>query len=380
MRPWGRFSRTCRSSKKLQRSPEKFDALNVFATWAQRHAIAITQEDAVPRFAEFLQSSLQESLKSDTMLIGNGTQAMFEAVVTNLGAVKLVKTEDNGDIYTASPDVRAPDTRIVLAEGRNILVEVKNNHEDPRKPFRMKAAYAESLLNYAGLTQTDLRFAIYWSQMSTLTLVAPDAFKRDGKWMLLDIGTAHTRTDMGALGDTLIGCPVPIVAQMFVVKQGKGKIRFDHSQSRIFVGEREVVGDAQRLLLRFLIFWGGWPMSERKIISETANHRIVEVSSAPPEDPEDEEPRDGCRMIGFVSTVLSRYWLQMTSNFDGEIATLSPSAKSWSAQLLNVTNAGDGVFASARIKSSLDPGSQDTQATSSEVHPDEVARLGGTSA
>lgn len=376
----GKILKDVQVLKKVQRSPEKFDALNVFATWAQRHAIAITQEDAVPRFADFLKSSLQESLKSDTMLFGNRTQAMFEAVVANLGAVKLVKTEDNGDIYTATPDVRAPDTRIVLAEGRNILVEVKNNHEDPRKPFRMKAAYAESLLNYARLTQTELRFAIYWSQMSTWTLVAPDAFKRDGKWMSLDIGTAHTRTDMGALGDTLIGCPVPIVAQMFVVKQGKGKIRFDHSRSRMFVGAREVVGDAQRLLLRFLIFWGGWPMSEPKIISETAEHRIVQVSSAPPEDQEDEEPREGCRMVGFVSTVLSRYWLQMTSNFDGEIATLRPSARSWSDQLLNVTNAGDRVFAIARITSSLDSPSEDAQTTSSESRPDEVAPPGGTRA
>ena len=40
--------------KKEQRSPEKFDALNVFATWAQRHAVPVRQDDAVPRFAEFL--------------------------------------------------------------------------------------------------------------------------------------------------------------------------------------------------------------------------------------------------------------------------------------------------------------------------------------
>ncbi|HKY34512.1 MAG TPA: hypothetical protein VJN18_01120 [Polyangiaceae bacterium] len=364
----GRILKDVQVLRKVQRSPEKFDALNVFATWAQRHAIAITQDDAVPRFAEFLQASLQESLNSDTMLFGGRTQAMFEAIVANLGAVKLVKTEDNGDVYTATSHIRVPDTRIVLAEGHNVLVEVKNNHGDPRKPFRVKAAYVDSLLNYAELTRTDLRFAIYWSQMATWTLVAPDALKREGKWLSLDIGTAYMRNDMGALGDTLIGCPVPIVAQMFVQKQGKGKIRFDHSRSRIFVAEREVVGDAQRLLLRFLIFWGGWPMSEPKIIDETTDHRVVELRSMPSEEElEDESPGQGCRMNGFVSTILSRYWLQMTSTLDGDFATLLPSPKSWSDQLLNVTNEGDEVFAIARIKSSLDPVQEEAPTTPPEI-------------
>src|SRR4051794_9348789 len=96
--------------KKVQRSPEKFDALSVFATWAQRHSVPVRQEDAVPRFAEFLQHALKESLASDTMLFGGRTQAMFDAVVANLGAVKLVKSEDCGDIYSGHDAIQVPDT------------------------------------------------------------------------------------------------------------------------------------------------------------------------------------------------------------------------------------------------------------------------------
>lgn len=350
----GRVIKDVQILRKVQRSPEKFDALSVFAVWAQRHAIAITQEDAVQRFADFLQSSLQESLKSETMLFGGRTQAMFEAVVANLGAVKLVKTEDNGDVYCVNEDISVPDTRIVLAHGRNVLVEVKNNHKDCRKPYRLKTTYVDSLLRYAALTQTDLRLAIFWSQMATWTMVAPEAFKRDGKWMSIDFGTAHTRNDMGALGDTLIGCRVPIVCQMFVLKEKKGGVHFDHSRSRIFVGDREVIGTAQRLLLRFLIFWGGWPMSETKIIEETAEHRVVECRSMP-EEHEEDGSNEGCVMNCYVSSILSRYWLQLTSTFDGDFATLLPSRTSWSDQLLNVTNAGDSVFAIMHITSTLDP-------------------------
>jgi hypothetical protein len=56
--------------KKLQRNPEKFDALSVFAVWAQRNGLLMTQVDAVDKFAQFLRSSISESLASDTMLQG----------------------------------------------------------------------------------------------------------------------------------------------------------------------------------------------------------------------------------------------------------------------------------------------------------------------
>jgi hypothetical protein len=93
---------------KRDRKPTKFDALSVFAAWGRDESVAITHKDAVSRFARFLEESLKESLQSDTLLYGNRTQALFEVVVANLGAVQFVTSEDSGDNYNAYRRSRCP--------------------------------------------------------------------------------------------------------------------------------------------------------------------------------------------------------------------------------------------------------------------------------
>ena len=74
--------------RKQPRNPTKFDALEIFGAWAQQENVPITAENGVARFADFLGRSLQESLGSPIALYGGRTQAMFEAVVANLGHVQ----------------------------------------------------------------------------------------------------------------------------------------------------------------------------------------------------------------------------------------------------------------------------------------------------
>jgi hypothetical protein len=341
--------------KKVHRSPEKFDALSVFATWAQRHAVPLRQEDAVPRFAEFLQHALKESLASDTMLFGGRTQAMFDAVVANLGAVRLVKSEDCGDIYSADDTIQVPDTRIVLADGRNLLVEVKNNAADWLKPFRRKTTYFDGLQRYADLTRSEFRLAIYWQQTGVWTLVRLDAMKDEGRFRSIRFTDAFTHNDMGALGDVLVGCRPPLVLQMHVAKEEGGGIRFVHPLSRVFTGGREVFGDVAKHLFRFMLFYGSWRRSKPKIIDESKDYRIVEAQAAP-EEPEDEAQGtpEGSRLDSLLSSMLSRRWLQGTITWDGELAGLSPRLGAWDHQLVNVTTVEPDYFSIGRITSSLD--------------------------
>lgn len=180
---------TTRILRKRERNPTKFDALSVFAAWAQQHNTPITAPDAVAQFANFLAASLKESIASDTMLYGNRTQMMFEAVVANLGEVQLVKGEDTGNIYSHEEGLEIPDTRIVLANGSQILVETKNHHESSDKPYRIKKSYLDGLSKYAELVGCKLRVAIFWSRMRRWTLVAPSVFKPYGKRMEVDFLT-----------------------------------------------------------------------------------------------------------------------------------------------------------------------------------------------
>lgn len=344
--------------RKVHRRPVKFDALDVFAAWAQEHGVPVIQKDALARFAADLDVSLKESLATDTMLFGNRTQAMFEAVVANLGEVRLVKREDAGDFYVESENVSAPDTRVVLSDGRNLLIETKNFHGSWDKPFRMKTSYLQQLKNYAALVGCPLRIAIFWSQQSRWTLVAPEVLTTSGRWAEIECVTAFGKNDMGALGDKILGTPFPLRIHSYVQKRG-GRSRLRLDKSRFFVGEQEVLLAAQRRLLFFLALWGEWEIEKegQRSIEETDDRRIVEVAYMPMEEARNgmENSGDGCVLNAWLSTVLSRFWLQLTSTLDGGLATLLPDRGAWTDQLLEVTNEGESVFAILEVASSLDP-------------------------
>jgi hypothetical protein len=363
IRKMGRILKDVRILKKIQRNPEKYDALGVFATWAQRHGVAITHEDAVEQFATFLRDSLRTSLNSDTMLFGSRTQAMFEAIVANLGAVQLVKTEDTGDIYSAEADVKIPDTRVVLSDGRNLLVEVKNTHVAFGEHFRVRSAYANALARYASLTNAAFRFAIYWSRLATWSLVPVEAFARNGQDLMICFQDSVVPNDMGALGDTLIAY-APLTLRM-CVRKGIDRVRsIDPTRTQVFVGNQEVLIEPQKTLAKFLFFWGGGHMSPPRVLSEDAHERLVESRCSFSSDDESDDTQISC----FTSSLLSRYWLHLTSNLDGDFATLLPDRNAWTDQLLKVTNEGQALFVIGRCTSSLDAESSNTEPDPLQTH------------
>ncbi|MBX3156770.1 MAG: hypothetical protein KF773_12260 [Deltaproteobacteria bacterium] len=336
---------------KRERKPTKFDALNVFAAWAQDERVAMTKGDAIPRFAEFLKESLKESLQSDTLLYGNRTQAMFEAVVANLGAVQLVKSEDSGDIYNADATLEIPDTRIILADGQNLLVETKNCHKDWNKPYRIKAAYLDGLVRYASLVRCDLRIAIFWSQQQRWTLIPPSALQANGKSLQIEFGDALMANEMGTLGDKLIGCGFPVTLRLYFEKRD-GKLRMQGDKHRYFINKREITQANEKRLLFFLMVWGEWEMNGN-VLEEDASKRIVDITFIPNDEIRRGDPDSGdlCVLTEFLSTVLSRYWVQFTSNEDGKFKTMLPTREVWNTRLLEITEDTSKSFAVATVVS-----------------------------
>ena len=336
---------------KRERKPTKYDALSVFGAWGQDERIAITQKGAIAKFARFLEQSLKESLASDTMLYGNRTQLLFEAMVANLGAVQLVKSEDAGDVYSLDPLLEIPDTRVVLADGRNILVETKNRHATPTKPYRMKADYLDGLARYAKLVGCELRIAIFWSHGQKWTLVPASAFKPDGKFVQIGLGDAFMSNDMGLLGDKLIGCRFPVTIRAFVEKKaGKSHTRLD--RYRYFIHYREITTEREKRLLFFLMIWGEWEMDRSEVIEEDDYKRVVDAVFMPSMEARGEGVEGaGCVLNAFLSTVLSRYWLQVTSNGTGKIQTLLPNREHWSTRMLELTEESSRLFAICTVVS-----------------------------
>jgi hypothetical protein len=335
---------------KRERNPTKFDALSVFAAWGQNERVELTHKDAVSRFSRFLKQSLNESLKSDTLLYGNRTQALFEAVVANLGAVQIVKGEDSGDIYSADTTIEVPDTRVVLEDGRNLLVETKNHHANWDKPYRMKATHVDGLSRYAKLVGCELRIAIFWSKQQQWTLIPASALAPAGKWLEVAFVDALMANDMGSLGDKLIGCGFPVTIRGSVRKRaGKQRLQFD--DQRFFIGEQEITQPNEKRLLFFLMMWGEWSIAKTAVLEDDDTRRVTDVVFMPTDEARGGKAESGsdCVLNAFLSTVLSRYWLQFTSNDDGKFRTMLPSRDVWSTQLLELTDETSRFFAVATV-------------------------------
>jgi hypothetical protein len=160
-----------RQSKDRDRPEKAFDLLALAAAFAQRHGLRLNDPAMVEQFLADVAPRLKAALADPTLLHGARAERMFEATVLSLGRFRLFKTEDVGRVHAATT-YRAPDFRIVLDDGDQWLVEVKNVRcEDPQNQrTTMSAPYLASLQAYADAVGAPLRLALYWSRWSLWTV------------------------------------------------------------------------------------------------------------------------------------------------------------------------------------------------------------------
>jgi hypothetical protein len=124
--------------KRLFRSPEKFEVINLFTSLGRTHGFSLSGNGGQDKFLQIVKNSFDESLRNPMVLHGRRTQAMFSYVAASLGRASLIKEEDAGEFFVADPDLKIPDFHIVLLDGSSFLVEVKNYRHDLRKPMILK--------------------------------------------------------------------------------------------------------------------------------------------------------------------------------------------------------------------------------------------------
>lgn len=85
-------------------------------------------------------AAMFESARTPIRLHGTRVEEMFTYAIAAVGGVKAIKREETDDLVVASPaDLVVPDYRVVLADGADILVEVKNFHDkDPAAEPRLE--------------------------------------------------------------------------------------------------------------------------------------------------------------------------------------------------------------------------------------------------
>ena len=252
------------SSDSTEQQP--FDLLLELGRFGLIHNIQLNDPQAVSQFITAVGEALTKVLKDPSVLYGHRTEAMFEAMLVSLGGCALITSEDNGRIHPRDSYL-APDFRVVLLDGTQWLIEVKNAYiQDPSHQQRlfMKQAYRKKLERFAAATGGQLKLAVYWARWHIWTLVTPEDFVDEDGNLNLDMTTGLLHNEMGCLGDRLIGTVPPLTLRLDAVPDlmeplaTDGTVTFTVSDVRIYSGEVQLLEPTDVEIAWMLMRYGRW--------------------------------------------------------------------------------------------------------------------------
>lgn len=315
--------------------PKAFDLLTALAAFAKRNRIALNDPMLIDRFMADARPRLESALSDSTLIHGSRTERLFEATVLTLGKYRMLKTEDIGRVHGATT-ARAPDFRVVLDDGQQWLIEVKNVRN--QKPFRqrtsMSAAYLASLQDYADMVGTPLKLAIYWSLWNIWTIISPERFRRPDGGLRVSMQEAVIANEFSRLGEVIIMTRPPLRLVLDADRKiprslsPEGLAQFMIGAARMYSGETELTDPRDRRLAQILFMFGEWQTEEP--LARMEGDRIAGVEFvAQPEQPS-EQGFDG---IGWASRIFSHYYGAQTIDGDQVIQLHGEAVPEWFAPL-----------------------------------------------
>lgn len=319
-----RFADSPFAMERLPRDPIRFDLVNAFAEFGCEEKVSLRDPaTATDGFVERTRESVRRSLSNEALLHGLRTQSMFEALLVSLGAVELLKQEDAGEIYAFDETLEVPDFRLVLRDGSQLLVEVKNFYQtnNARKSFEVDEEYLEGLIRYSTTMRCDLFFAIYWVKWNVWTLVPPDVFQFQGNKRSLDLLDAMKANHMASLGDYAIGTRFPLSFVMYADTTKPRSIGPDQTGTftvanvEVYCAGHRITDLVEMGIATYLMFYGKWEYeAELKLAAneiEAVEHRWVP----------DEDHQQGFEIVGSLSELFSTFYRFRTQE-EGELTRL----------------------------------------------------------
>ena len=317
--------------------PKPFDLLSELGKFGMQQRVPLNDPQAIPKFSDFVGKALGDALSNPALLHGHRVESMFEALLVSLGEFSLLKAEDNGRLHPSDQFI-APDFRVVLLDGTQWLIEVKNAYvEDSFEPVRrfMNKRYREKLENYAAATGGQLKLAVYWASWGIWTLVSPEQFINEQGDVSFDMSSGFIENEMGYLGDLMIGTKPPLRLLLeadpdTVSPIGPdGVVNFATGDFRIFSGRNELLDSTEKEIAWAFMLYGDWIVSEPTPMMEGNVLKAVEFRWDP-----DKHINDPFGTIGMFSQVFSRYYSEQTMDEQEIVQLHAPPQPSWFAPLL----------------------------------------------
>lgn len=315
------------------RRAKPFDLLALLAAFARARGIALDDPALIATFTDDASGQLKRALNDPALLYGTRAERLFEALLLTLGKFRLFKVEDNGRVHAATK-LRAPDFRVVLENGEQRLIEVKNVYcEEPlEQEIRLTPAYYRSVQDYADTVGIPLRLAIYWARWNIWTMVAPGPFTCPDGSVVIAFMDAMVVNELARLGDVSIATRPPLrivrdVAQQPFTHQSLDDLPFV-GPARLFSGDTELTHPRDRKLAEILCLYGQWPaVGPQPVLSGTD---LIGVQYAfEPGEPSDQD----AETVGTASRIFSQFYVMETIEGDRIVQLLGQPQPDWFAPL-----------------------------------------------
>lgn len=295
-------------------------------TVAQRSAGAA---DSAEELIRQLTAGASASLENPSRLHGLRAEAMFRAVLVALGRFELLVEEDEGQLYydDTRGSVKSPDYRAVDTDGRRLLVEVKGVRPNlKRLRHRISADEMEGLRRYGELTDTPVTVAHYWSAPNLWTLVDLDRMRlRDGQFEI-ELAEAVRSNQMVRFGDRMVATVPPLELRLEVEELGQ---RAEPNAATVVIRNAQLSAAGQPLAdeveqrIAFLLFrYGGWEVEMPATVDPAGRVTSFALAAAPPQEVREEVRRQGCAMVGSLSSMYSAIFNEITLDDDGAVRRL----------------------------------------------------------
>jgi hypothetical protein len=319
--------------RRLRRDPLRFDTFDLLTRYGQETRLPLRATETIKDFAERVRAEAEKAAATPTLVYGQRAQALFEGVVAGIGKCVLLKQEDaSGEVYYGGEgEVAVPDFRVVLADGRQLLIEVKNFHQgsDARKKHTLKASYVDSLAWYAKLVGCELLLATYWVGWRRWTLVSPEKYEREGDECAIELPKAIAYNRLGELGDYLIGTRFPLRVRLVANPEKPsqledGAARFTILRREVYSGAELVEDPVEQRIAMFLVAFSDWGFDGPVPFTDGDRLLGVEYSAAPTHGGEQITIAPDCDFVATLSGVATALHRAQTEDEEGIMGVRVP--------------------------------------------------------
>lgn len=322
---------------KIKRNPEKFDSFELYTKLCAKKSLDISEYSSVEEIIKTIRVALKENHKNLNLVFGKRVESMFSTVAASLGKCRLVKQEDNGEIF-CNEKISVPDFRIVLKDNSSFLVEVKNCHQDSFEyPYSFTQKYFESVLRYSEIIKCPLKFAIYFSKLNWWLLLSPDAFVKKGNKYIVEFTDGVRQNEMLTLGDVWLSTTPPIDIVLTsdpdkpaYIDKTTGKAIFIIGDVLCYCADKKITNEKEKELINLFALYSSW--KETAVEPMIEGERLLGIKYRF-EPMGDEYSDNGFDHLGQISSMVSNMY-KMATETDGQVIAVETNREPKSFSIL----------------------------------------------